>query len=410
MITIENVLLPNLSRVTIHHEYHKTIVVDGSQLLALPGMIDAHVHFRNPGYSELEDWKHAVKAALLGGVTTVLDMPNSQPPTNSKVRLEHKIALIQQQLAHAKLPLRFGLYFGVNHHHLDEIAHVRKQVVGIKVFMGSDKHPLVIHEESILHSIYALAKAHHLLIALHTEDRKLVNERMQGMDMNDYASISKISSPEIAAKAVKVAIEMCEIYDVPTYLLHVSSALDIQLIKVAKGKGLPVFAETCPQYLFFDELAYNYLRGRGKFNPPLRKTEDINALWKALRDGTIDVVASDHVPQPELLKKLPLKDCPSGAPGVQTLLPLMLTAWHEGRISLDKVIDLMHSQPKKIFHLKDNEDLVLVNIERYRIVTDNDMKYKCGWTPFAGFRLTGFPEYVYLEGQWIDCKKLNARI
>ena len=376
MITIENVLMPDLSRVTIHHEYHKTIIVDGSELLALPGMIDSHVHFRNPGYSELEDWRHGAKAALLGGITTVLDMPNGQPPTNSKVRLEHKTSLIQQQLLHAKLPLRFGLYFGVNHHHLDEIAHVRKKVIGIKVFMGSEKHPLVIHDESILHSIYSLAKAHHLLIALHTEDRKLVNERMQGMDKNDYANISRISSPEIAAKAIQVAIQMCEIYDVPTYLLHVSSALDVELIREAKSKGLPVYAETCPQYLFFDDGSYAYLQGRGKFNPPLRSKQDVDVLWKALRDGTIDVVSSDHVPQPELLKKLPLKDCPSGAPGVQTLLPLMLTAWHEGRISLDKVIDLMHSQPKKIFHLKDNEDLVLVNIERYRIVTDYNAPQK----------------------------------
>ena len=243
---------------------------------------------------------------------------------------------------------------------------------------------------------------------MHTEDRKLVNQRMQGINLNDYCNISKVYSPEIASRAIRMAIHMCALYEVPTYLLHVSSAMDVELIREAKQKGLPIYAETCPQYLFFDDTSYAYLQGRGKFNPPLRSKYDVDVLWNALRDGTIDVVSSDHVPQPELLKKLPLKDCPSGAPGVQTLLPLMLTAWYEGRISLDKVVDLMHYQPKKIFHLKENEDLVLVNIERFRILNDRDMSYKCPWTPFSGFRLTGFPEFIFIEGQWINCKKLTV--
>lgn len=406
MITIDNVLMPNLSRVTIEHKYPKKIQIDGTSLLALPGLVDSHVHFCTPGSTKKEDWVHGAKAAVVGGVTTVLDMPSIKPPTNSEVRLIEKYSIIHRQLKRGKLPIKFGLFFGLNHHHLDEVAHVRKKIIGLKVFLGNKKHPLVIQDQSTLHTIYALAKTHHLLIALHIEDKNKWDLDLLDNALDDYAKFSQVISAELASDAIKFAIQMCELYEVPTYLMHVSSALDIELVRQAKQQGLPIYAETSPQYLFFDESAYDYLRGRAKFNPPLRTTLDVESLWHAIADGTIDVVSSDHIPNPLSSKSKTLKDCPSGAPGVQTLLPLMLTAWYFGKITLERLLEVLHHNPCRIFNLQTKEDMVLANIKEFRILKDQDMRYKCPWTPYRGFRLTGFPEYVFTEGQWVDCKKL----
>lgn len=406
MITIDNVLMPNLSRVTIEHKFPKSIHIDGSKLLALPGLIDGHVHFCTPGSTKKEDWVHGARAAILGGITTVLDMPSIKPPTNSEVRLIEKYSIIHRQLKRGKIPIKFGLFFGLNHHHLDEVAHVRKKIIGLKVFLGNKTHPLVIQDESTLHTIYALAQTHQLLIALHIEDRAKWNLSLLDEAKEDYAKFSEVISPELASESIKFAIKMCELYGVPTYIMHVSSLIDVELIRQAKKQGLPIYAETSPHYLFFDERAYAYLKGCAKFNPPLRSEADVAGLWHAIADGTIDVVSSDHIPNPLSAKYMPLKDCPSGAPGVQTLLPLMLTAWYHGKVTLERLLEVLHHNPCKIFNLKTKEDMVLANIKEFRIVKDKDMRYKCPWTPYRGFRLTGFPEYVFTEGLWLDCKKL----
>lgn len=406
MITIDNVLMPNLSRATIEHKYPKKVHIDGSHLLALPGLIDSHVHFCTPGSTKKEDWVHGARAAVLGGLSTVLEMPSIKPPTNSEVRLIEKYAIISRQLKRGNLPIKFGLFFGLNHHHLDEVAHVRKKIIGLKVFLGNKKHPLVIQDQSTLHTIYALAKTHHLLIALHIEDKSKWDLDLLENAADNYAKFSQVISAELASQSVKYAIKMCELYEVPTYLMHVSSALDIELVRQAKQQGLPIYAETSPHYLFFDERAYDYLKGRAKFNPPLRTSLDVECLWHAIADGTIDVVSSDHIPNPLSDKSKVLKDCPSGAPGVQTLLPLMLTAWYFGKITLERLLEVLHHNPCKIFNLHTKEDMVLANIKEFRIVKDKDMKYKCPWTPYQGFRLTGFPEFVFNEGQWLDCKNL----
>lgn len=407
MLTIDNVLLPNLERVNLSHPYKESIQISGDKLLALPGLIDTHVHFRVPGHSEKEDWMHGGRAAICGGMTTVFDMPNNVPPTNTLARLLNKKKLIEQQLARAKLPLHYYLYFSVNYHHLEDLPQIKKHVIALKVFLGSNRFPLEMNEESILHTVYSLAKNHGFIIALHTENKELMlKNRSQLASADDYAYHSKILTPEVSAQAIEFAIQLCELYQVPTYLLHVSSQMDIALIREAKIQGLPIYAETCPQYLFFSDEDYERLKGRGKLNPPLRTKEDVAALWSALEDGTIDVLSSNHAPHLLGLKGKSLSECPSGVPGVETILPLMITAWLNKKITLDKIIQLMHTNPKTIFKLPSNEDLVLVNIKDYRVLQDKDVHSKCAWTPYQGMNLTGFPEYVFVKGQLIDCRKI----
>lgn len=407
MITIENVLLPNLERKTFFHHYPEEIRIDGRKFLLLPGLVDAHVHFRIPGLSCKEDWIHGAKAALRGGISTVLDMPNNQPPTNTMHRLMDKKFLIDKQLHRAHLAINYGLYYGINHHHLEELAKIKNYIVALKVFLGSQRHPLVIHDESTLHSIYTLAKTYGLIIALHTENRLITQNNLNQFETtDDYSVQSKIYPPEVAAQAVEFAIQMCELYEVPTYLLHLSSQLDIELLKTAKAKHLPIYGETCPQYLFFSDRDYAVLKGRAKLNPPLRKEGDVKKMWEAVNDGTIDVLASDHAPHELSLKEKTFKACPTGVPGVETLLPLMITAWKENKITLERLVELLSTNPKKIFHLANNEDFVLVNIDDYRVLHDKDVHYKCKWTPYKGMRLTGFPEFIYVHGKLYNCNTI----
>lgn len=407
MLTITNILMPDETRQTITRDYPEDLTIDGTDLLALPGLIDPHVHFRVPGLEDKEDWQHASVAALKGGVTTVFDMPNTKPATTTQERLQNKFAIIDGQLAEVDLPLRYKLFFGADKNQFQEIVKVKADIAGIKVFMGASTGDLLMDDESSLHAVYALAKAHGLLIALHAEDELIIrNNAAKYADQTDFKYHSIIREPQAAVKAVQLVIELAELYQVPSYILHVSTQGELDLVKAAKARGVMVYIETCPHYLFLDDSQYANLNGRGKMNPPLRSKIDQDVLWQALNEGVIDTIGSDHAPHQLNEKEQPLCKCPSGVPGIETTLPLLITAWRENKLSLAKLVALTHDNPQQIFNLPANDDLVLVDIVNYRELNDAQMASKCHWTPFVGMNLTGFPRYVFTQQRLIDCRKL----
>lgn len=407
MLTITNILMPDETRQTITRDYPEDLTLDGTDLLALPGLIDPHVHFRVPGLEDKEDWQHASVAALKGGVTTVFDMPNTKPATTTQERLQNKFAIIDGQLAEVDLPLRYKLFFGADKNQFHEIVKVKADIAGIKVFMGASTGDLLMDDESSLHAVYALAKAHGLLIALHAEDELIIrNNATKYADQTDFKYHSIIREPQAAVKAVQLVIELAELYQVPSYILHVSTQGELDLVKAAKARGVMVYIETCPHYLFLDDSQYANLNGRGKMNPPLRSKIDQDVLWHALNEGVIDTIGSDHAPHQLNEKEQPLCKCPSGVPGIETTLPLLITAWRENKLSLAKLVALTHDNPQQIFNLPVNDDLVLVDIVNYRELSDAQMASKCHWTPFVGMRLTGFPRYVFTQQRLIDCRSL----
>ena len=407
MLTITNILMPDETRQTLTRDYPEDLTIDGTDLLALPGLIDPHVHFRVPGLEDKEDWQHASVAALKGGVTTVFDMPNTKPATTTQERLQNKFVIIDGQLAEVDLPLRYKLFFGADKNQFHEIVKVKADIAGIKVFMGASTGDLLMDDESSLHAVYALAKAHGLLIALHAEDELIIrNNAAKYADQTDFKYHSIIREPQAAVKAVQLVIELAELYQVPSYILHVSTQGELDLVKAAKARGVMVYIETCPHYLFLDDSQYSNLNGRGKMNPPLRSKIDQDVLWQALNEGVIDTIGSDHAPHQLNEKEQPLCKCPSGVPGIETTLPLLITAWRENKLSLAKLVALTHDNPQQIFNLPANDDLVLVDIVNYRELNDAQMASKCHWTPFVGMNLTGFPRYVFTQQRLIDCRSL----
>ena len=197
--------------------------IDGNQLLAMPGLIDPHVHFRVPGFEHKEDWITGSKAAFRGGYTTVFDMPNTKPATNTEERFKEKVVLIDNQIKQSGYPLKYKLFFGADKNNFHQIHLVKDKIAGIKVFMGSSTGDLLLDDESSLHAIYAIAKAFNLVVALHAEDELIIRENSEKYkNETDFKYHSIIRSPDAAKKAVQLVIELSELYNVTSYILHVN--------------------------------------------------------------------------------------------------------------------------------------------------------------------------------------------
>jgi len=380
--------------------------LDAKGLTVFPGLIDPHVHFRIPGLEHKEDWITASKAAISGGYTTVFDMPNTLPPTITKKYLHEKKSLIDAQLIQANIPLHYHLFFGADKQHLDQISLVQHEIIGIKVFMGCSTGNLVIDDDESLHAVFKIASDLNLIVAVHAEDEAILQTRKKQISANNYADHSNIRNIDVALSAVEKAISLCRKYHTKLYILHVSSKDEINCIKKAKQEGLPVYAETTPHHLFLNTSYYSTLHGKAVVNPPLREESHQSSLFQAIDDGTIDTIGSDHAPHTLDEKSLPYGQCPSGMPGIETTLPLLLNAYHQGKISLEKILSLTYKKPKEIFQLHESNDIVLVDLNKTQTVNPSYLKTKCGWSSFSGLTLKGWPRYVILSGKCYDLTSL----
>lgn len=368
-------------------------------LTAFPALIDPHVHFRIPGLEHKEDWITASQACIAGGVTTVLDMPNTIPSCISKERLVEKKQIIEKQLLEAGIPLRFGLYFGASEKHFQEIERAKEEMIGIKVFMASSTGDLLISEDKPLSELFKLASELNLLVAVHAEDEEMIQAEKRNVQVSDSTLHSVIRSRQAALKGVERALDLALKYGTKLYILHVGTKEELRAIKQAKRMSSSIYAETTPLHLFLSEKDYPKLGNKVVVNPPIRTERDQDALWEAIKEGVIDTIGTDHAPHTVQEKALPYSQAPSGAPGVETLLPLLLNAWHEGKISLEKIAQLTRFNPEKIFNLPKNDDLVLVDLHLSKVVEERKLKTKCGWSPYAGRLLKGWPVYTILKGK-----------
>lgn len=406
-VTGAKTIAGDIQNLTIRSE--ENLEISGEGLTIFPGLIDPHVHFRTPGMEDKEDWRTAAQAAVRGGYTTVFDMPNTLPPTITAELLRDKKALIDSQLREVGIPLRYELYFGADKNHLSEIYKVKNDVIGIKIFMGCSTGNLVIDDDESLHAAFAIAATQNLIVAVHAEDETLLKERKQKFSgTKKYSDHSLIRNEEVAMRAVEKAIELARIYRTRLYILHVSTADEIQLIKQAKSENLSVYAETTPHHIFLNDMSYENLRGKAVVNPPLRSAHHQSEVLKAINDGIIDTIGSDHAPHLPHEKAQDYGCCPSGMPGIETTLPLLLNAYHRGMISLEKIIELTYSRPRDIFGLPENNDVVLVDLENEQVVSATHLKTKCAWSPYEGMSLRGWPKFVIMDGNFYRCSEHPA--
>lgn len=370
---------------------------DTANLTAVPAFIDTHVHFRTPGAEYKENWETGAKAAIAGGVTTVLDMPNNTPSITTETILDEKIKLVEEQLKKADIPLRAYFYLGATLNNLDEIEKCKNKIIGVKVFMGASTGDLLVSDYETQKNIFKKCATLNLVVAVHAEDDEIINREKNKFPDATVHEHGKIR-PNIAAQtAVKKAIDLARETDTTLYILHSSTTEEIELIRQAKKEGLRVFAEVTPHHLFLTEEAYDTLGAKAQMNPPLRSKNDQKALWEAINDGTIDTVGTDHAPHTLQEKTLAYPQSPSGVPGIETYLPLLLDAYNAGKITLQKIVELTHINPQKIFGLKENNDWVLVDLNEVKKIKNENLKTKCGWSPFAGLELKGTPKFTILN-------------
>ena len=360
----------------------------GRKLLVLPALIDPHVHFRTPGSEYKEDWITGSNTALAGGVTTVIDMPNNNPAVIDCESLMAKKKIIESQI---DKKIKYHLYLGATDNNLDEIEKCKNEIIGVKVFMGSSTGNLLVDKKESQAKIFKKCAELNLLVAVHAEDESTIQKNQLNLPNDKPSDHSKLRSKKAAVKAVTQALELAKKYGTKLYILHVSTKKEITLIKNAKKEGVNVYIEVTPHHLFLNKYDYKTLGTKALVNPPLRTKEDNEALWKAIKSGLINTIGTDHAPHTLEEKEKPYGQAPSGLPSIENYLSLLLTACTEGKITLEKIIELTHTNPQKIFGIPETGDLIIVDLEKEKTIKNENQKTKCLWSPYAGWRIKGLP-------------------
>jgi dihydroorotase len=384
-------------------------IIDAKDLILLPGVIDPQVHFREPGLEYKEDLFTASCACARGGVTSFLEMPNTNPLTITQSALDDKL-----QRASQKCVVNYGFFIGATPDNLPDLLDANP-TCGIKIFMGSAHGALLVSVEEQLEPIFAKGKR---LIAVHAEDQRRILERKKLFaGITDPAIHSQIQDEEAALNATKLALKLSNKYQRRLHILHLSTGIEAEYLRTNKPSW--VTAEVTPQHLVLNTDAYGKIGTLAQMNPPLRSPENNDILWQALLDGVIDFIATDHAPHTLEEKAKGYPNTPSGMPGVETSLPVMLTQAQQGKCTIAQVSHWMSTAVAKAYNIPNkgliapgyDADLVLVDVNNYRPVLREELLTKCGWSPFEGWNLTGWPVVTIVNGQIVYEKgKVNPDI
>lgn len=384
-------------------------IIDATGLTLLPGVIDPQVHFREPGLEHKEDLFTASCACAKGGVTSFLEMPNTIPLTTTQATLDDKLHRASQ-----KSLVNYGFFMGATAENLDDLRNAHP-ACGIKIFMGSNHGALLVSTEAEIEPIFAKGSR---LIAVHAEDQARIIERKALFKGNtDPAIHSQIQDEEAALNATKLAVKLANKYQRRLHILHLSTGIEAEYLR--ENKTPWISTEVTPQHLLLNTNDYARIGTLAQMNPPLRSPENNEILWKALLDGVIDCIATDHAPHTLEEKAKPYPHSPSGMPGVETSLLLMLTEHKKGRCTLAQVVKWMCTNPAKLYQIANkgeikvgyDADLILVDLNNYKPVLKENLATKCGWSPFEGWSLTGWPIYTIVNGNIaLEKGKLNTNV
>ncbi|MBR6092469.1 MAG: dihydroorotase [Bacteroidales bacterium] len=396
---------------TINRVSTKT-VIDAEGLYLLPGIIDEHVHFREPGLTQKADIFTESRAAVAGGVTSFMDMPNTNPQTTTQYLLQQKFDLAAQKSA-----ANYSFYLGATNDNIDEIVKTDpKKVCGIKLFMGSSTGNMLVNEDDALVRLFNESPC---LIAAHCEDEQTIHENTvcckdlesKGEVIADAGIHPFIRTTEACYKSTAKAVDMAEKFGAKLHVMHISTKSELTLFRNdIPLKDKKITAETCPHYLTFCDKDYEKYSYAIKCNPAIKMASDREILRMALNDGHIDTIGTDHAPH---LWHEKFTDnyftAKSGFPSIQNSLDMMLNLYHQGIISLEQIVKLMCHNPAELYQIKGRgfiregyyADLVLVDLNHEKVIKNDDMLYKCGWTPYDGMKVKSQVTHTFVNGNLV---------
>lgn len=371
---------------------------DCTGLHLLPGVIDSQVHFREPGLDHKEDLESGSRAAVMGGVTAVFEMPNTSPLTTSAETLADKVAR-----AHHRMHCDFAFWVGGTHENAGQVAELERLpgAAGIKVFVGSSTGALLVEDDA---GVRAILRNIRRRAAFHAEDEPMLRERKSLRVPNDPASHPVWRSPEAALKATQRLVALAHETGARIHILHISTREE--MVYLADHKDV-ASCEVTPHHLTLDGgEAYARLGTLVQMNPPVRDAAHREGIWRGLTQGVADVLGSDHAPHTLEEKAKPYPDSPSGMTGVQTLVPMMLDHVAAGRLSLARFVDLTSAGPLRLFGIARkgrlavgyDADVTVVDLKRRETIRNGWIASKCGWTPYDGVTVTGWPVGTVVRG------------
>lgn len=402
---------------SISSKHPDTRIINADGLHLLPGMIDDQVHFREPGLTHKEDIESGSKAAVAGGITSFIEMPNTQPQAVTIEELEKKFSRAAETSW-----ANYSFMFGGTNDNLEEILKVdQKKVAGLKLFLGSSTGNMLVDDEKVLEEIFSKTP---LLISVHCEDEGIIQENTRKFTEEYGEDIPVEKHPEIrSAEACYTssskAIALAKKTGARLHVFHVSTGMETKLFSNKLPlKDKKITAEVCVHHLWFTDKDYAEKGTKIKWNPAVKTEEDREMLWKALLDDRIDVIATDHAPHTIEEKNKPYLEAPSGGPLVQHALVVLLEMHRRGRISMEKIVQKTAHNPAILFQIKDRgyiregykADLVLVDLNAPWAVKKENIFYKCGWSPFEGTTFRSRVTHTLVNGDLVyEMFKFNKK-
>jgi dihydroorotase len=382
-------------------ELNSSKVFDATDKVVIPGIIDTQTHFREPGSTDVEDLESGSRAAVLGGVTSLFEMPNTNPPTSNLIEFDKKL-----QLAKDRMHSNYAFYFGATPENIDQLSKLRdlKGCCGVKLFAGSSTGKLLVDKEADIEKVIANSDR---IVSIHSEDEEILKMRVKFKKKGDVHSHPEWRNVECAMSSTRRVVKIAERYNKRIHVLHVTTKEEVDFLAMHKKN---VTFEITPQHLtLYAPDCYDKLGTYAQMNPPIRSKEHYDRLWAAIKNNVVDVLGSDHAPHSKENKEKEYPNTPSGMPGVQTIFPVMLDHVNNGKLSLDQLIKLMCENPCRIFGIKDkgfikegfDADLTIVDMNKEQVIKNEMMASKCGWTPFDNYKVKGFPIGTIVNGNLV---------
>ena len=386
---------------SIEVEGAKEVNADGKWIL--PGIIDDQVHFREPGLTHKANIYTESRAALAGGVTSFMEMPNTKPPATTQEKLEEKYTVASRTAI-----TNYSFFMGASNENIEEVLRTNpSNVCGVKVFMGSSTGNMLVDDEEVLDRIFSKVD---MLIATHCEDEETIKANLKKYE-NDLSTTAEmhpiIRSREGCLISSSMAVALAKKHGTRLHVLHISTAEELELFEIGPVVDKKITSEACVHHLYFDDSYYKTLGNKIKCNPAIKSAADRDAIFQAVLDDRIDIIATDHAPHTKEEKARPYLEAPSGLPLVQHSLLIMLDYVHKGKISKEKMVQKMSHSVADLFRITDRgyldegmkADILIVDPLTPHTIQADSVRYKCGWSPLEGMAFKGEVTHTFINGK-----------